>query len=142
MFRSRPLRSASPLPSDLLLVAETRPGRRLHRYHQQRLHVGHVEDGARFSEVPPLNPCFCLTLCELPSLTITCSDQRFNIDLFLILRAVVSPAKALIPAIRPLLSTALQRILHVVSKVFPHAERGLRKKTEGSALPFICFSSF
>uniref|UniRef100_A0A4W6EDW3 ATPase family AAA domain-containing protein 2 n=1 Tax=Lates calcarifer TaxID=8187 RepID=A0A4W6EDW3_LATCA len=37
-------------------------------------------------------------------------------------RAVVSPAKALIPAIRPLLSTALQNILHTVSRVFPHAE--------------------
>uniref|UniRef100_A0A4W6ECT4 ATPase family AAA domain-containing protein 2 n=1 Tax=Lates calcarifer TaxID=8187 RepID=A0A4W6ECT4_LATCA len=35
-------------------------------------------------------------------------------------RAVVSPAKALIPAIRPLLSTALQNILHTVSRVFPH----------------------
>uniref|UniRef100_A0A665T9P0 ATPase family AAA domain-containing protein 2 n=1 Tax=Echeneis naucrates TaxID=173247 RepID=A0A665T9P0_ECHNA len=40
-------------------------------------------------------------------------------------RAVVSPAKALIPAIRPLLSTALQSILHTVSRVFPHAEQDI-----------------
>uniref|UniRef100_A0A665TLZ8 ATPase family AAA domain-containing protein 2 n=1 Tax=Echeneis naucrates TaxID=173247 RepID=A0A665TLZ8_ECHNA len=45
-------------------------------------------------------------------------------------RAVVSPAKALIPAIRPLLSTALQSILHTVSRVFPHAEQGLKRKRE------------
>ncbi|XP_018539421.1 ATPase family AAA domain-containing protein 2 isoform X1 [Lates calcarifer] len=45
-------------------------------------------------------------------------------------RAVVSPAKALIPAIRPLLSTALQNILHTVSRVFPHAELGLKRKRE------------
>lgn len=49
-----------------------------------------------------------------------------------IIRAVVSPAKALMPAIRPLLSAALQEILHTVSKVFPHAEQGLkRKRTQG-----------
>lgn len=72
-----------------------------------------------------------------------CSQERFNIDPFLILRAVVSPAKALIPAIRPLLSAALQSILRVVSKVFPHAEQGLRKKTEeGSVLPLVYVSSF
>uniref|UniRef100_A0A665T1U2 ATPase family AAA domain-containing protein 2 n=1 Tax=Echeneis naucrates TaxID=173247 RepID=A0A665T1U2_ECHNA len=47
-------------------------------------------------------------------------------------RAVVSPAKALIPAIRPLLSTALQSILHTVSRVFPHAEQGLKRKREQS----------
>ncbi|XP_047455651.1 ATPase family AAA domain-containing protein 2-like isoform X2 [Mugil cephalus] len=45
-------------------------------------------------------------------------------------RAVVSPAKALIPAIRPLLNAALQNILHTVSKVFPHAEKGLKRKRE------------
>uniref|UniRef100_A0A3B4XMJ3 ATPase family AAA domain containing 2 n=1 Tax=Seriola lalandi dorsalis TaxID=1841481 RepID=A0A3B4XMJ3_SERLL len=45
-------------------------------------------------------------------------------------RAVVSPAKALIPAIRPLLSSALQNILHTVSRVFPHAEQGLKRKRE------------
>ncbi|XP_063735979.1 ATPase family AAA domain-containing protein 2-like isoform X2 [Eleginops maclovinus] len=45
-------------------------------------------------------------------------------------RAVVSPAKALIPAIRPLLSAALQNILHTVSRLFPHAEQGLTRKRE------------
>uniref|UniRef100_UPI003AACCDE9 ATPase family AAA domain-containing protein 2-like isoform X1 n=1 Tax=Centroberyx gerrardi TaxID=166262 RepID=UPI003AACCDE9 len=45
-------------------------------------------------------------------------------------RAVVSPAKALIPAIRPLLSTALQNILHTVSRLFPHAEQGLKRKRD------------
>ncbi|XP_034552830.1 ATPase family AAA domain-containing protein 2-like isoform X2 [Notolabrus celidotus] len=48
-------------------------------------------------------------------------------------RAVVSPAKALIPAIRPLLSAALQHILHNVSRVFPHAEQGLKRKREQDA---------
>lgn len=43
-------------------------------------------------------------------------------------RAVVSPAKALIPAIRPLLSAALQNILNTVSRLFPHAEQGLKRK--------------
>lgn len=53
-----------------------------------------------------------------------------------IFRAVVSPAKALIPAIRPLLSSALQNILHTVSRVFPHAEQGLKRKREhGKVLP-------
>uniref|UniRef100_A0A3Q1KH34 ATPase family AAA domain-containing protein 2 n=1 Tax=Anabas testudineus TaxID=64144 RepID=A0A3Q1KH34_ANATE len=53
-------------------------------------------------------------------------------------RAVVSPAKALIPAIRPLLSTTLQNILHAVSRVFPHAEQGLKRKREQGIvlLPF------
>lgn len=60
---------------------------------------------------------------------------KINIMRIVVLRAVVSPAKALIPAIRPLLSTSLQDVLHVVSKVFPHAEQGLRRKTkEGSVL--------
>ncbi|XP_030250051.1 ATPase family AAA domain-containing protein 2 isoform X5 [Sparus aurata] len=45
-------------------------------------------------------------------------------------RAVVSPAKALIPAIRPLLSAALHDILDTVSRVFPHAEHGLNRKRE------------
>ncbi|XP_077431925.1 ATPase family AAA domain-containing protein 2 isoform X2 [Vanacampus margaritifer] len=43
-------------------------------------------------------------------------------------RAVVSPAKALTPAIRPLLSAALQEIIHTVNKVFPHAEQGFKRK--------------
>uniref|UniRef100_A0A4W6E9R9 ATPase family AAA domain-containing protein 2 n=1 Tax=Lates calcarifer TaxID=8187 RepID=A0A4W6E9R9_LATCA len=55
-------------------------------------------------------------------------------------RAVVSPAKALIPAIRPLLSTALQNILHTVSRVFPHAELGLKRKREqGTVLHDLIF---
>ncbi|KAK5598483.1 hypothetical protein CRENBAI_010127 [Crenichthys baileyi] len=45
-------------------------------------------------------------------------------------RAVVSPAKALIPAIRPLLDATLQTILHAVRRVFPHAEQGLKRKRE------------
>ncbi|XP_069393227.1 ATPase family AAA domain-containing protein 2 isoform X3 [Paralichthys olivaceus] len=45
-------------------------------------------------------------------------------------RAVVSPAKSLIPAIRPLLTAPLQNILHMVSRVFPHAEQGLKRKRE------------
>uniref|UniRef100_A0A673A0L5 ATPase family AAA domain-containing protein 2 n=1 Tax=Sphaeramia orbicularis TaxID=375764 RepID=A0A673A0L5_9TELE len=45
-------------------------------------------------------------------------------------RAVVSPAKALIPVVRPLLSAALQDILQTVQKVFPHAEQGLKRKRE------------
>ncbi|XP_030606598.1 ATPase family AAA domain-containing protein 2 isoform X3 [Archocentrus centrarchus] len=45
-------------------------------------------------------------------------------------RAVVSPAKALIPAIRPLLNAALQSVLLTVSRVFPHAETGLKRKRE------------
>ncbi|KAM9852704.1 ATPase family AAA domain-containing protein 2 [Aulostomus maculatus] len=49
-------------------------------------------------------------------------------------RAVVSPAKALIPAIRPLLGTALQNILHAVSRVFPHAEQGFKRKRQRGAV--------
>lgn len=59
--------------------------------------------------------------------------------LIVVLRAVVSPAKALIPAIRPLLSATLQDILHMVSRVFPHAEQDLKRKTvEGSVLLGLC----
>ncbi|XP_047216913.1 ATPase family AAA domain-containing protein 2-like isoform X3 [Girardinichthys multiradiatus] len=45
-------------------------------------------------------------------------------------RAVMSPAKALIPAIRPLLDATLQTILHAVRRVFPHAEQGLKRKRD------------
>ncbi|XP_034730547.1 ATPase family AAA domain-containing protein 2-like isoform X2 [Etheostoma cragini] len=45
-------------------------------------------------------------------------------------RAVMSPAKALIPAIRPLLSATLENILRTVSRLFPHAEQGLKRKRE------------
>ncbi|XP_068611101.1 ATPase family AAA domain-containing protein 2-like [Brachionichthys hirsutus] len=48
-------------------------------------------------------------------------------------RAVVSPARALIPAILPLLSAALQDILLNVRRVFPHAERGLKRRAEQDA---------
>lgn len=60
--------------------------------------------------------------------------------LIVILRAVVSPAKALIPAVRPLLSAALQDVLHTVSRVFPHAEQGLKRKgEEGEVLLSLFF---
>ncbi|KAJ8013224.1 hypothetical protein DPEC_G00051050 [Dallia pectoralis] len=42
-------------------------------------------------------------------------------------RAVSSPAKALSPVVQPLLSAALQTVLDMVSKLFPHAEPGLQK---------------
>ncbi|XP_043973679.1 ATPase family AAA domain-containing protein 2-like isoform X2 [Gambusia affinis] len=45
-------------------------------------------------------------------------------------RAMVSPAKALIPAIRPLLNATLQTVLHTVRRVFPHADQGLKRKRE------------
>ncbi|KAL6108851.1 atad2 [Pungitius sinensis] len=45
-------------------------------------------------------------------------------------RAVVSPAKDLIPAIRPLLSATLQDVIHTVSRLFPHAEQCLKRKRE------------
>ncbi|XP_055083792.1 ATPase family AAA domain-containing protein 2-like [Periophthalmus magnuspinnatus] len=45
-------------------------------------------------------------------------------------RAVASPAKALTPAIRPLLNAALQTILQTVNKLFPHAELGLNRKRD------------
>ncbi|KAM6936195.1 ATPase family AAA domain-containing protein 2 isoform 2-T2 [Lycodopsis pacificus] len=48
-------------------------------------------------------------------------------------RAVVSPAKALIPAIHPLLSATLQNILQTVIRLFPHAEQGLKRKREQGA---------
>nr|XP_054596622.1 ATPase family AAA domain-containing protein 2 isoform X2 [Nothobranchius furzeri] len=48
-------------------------------------------------------------------------------------RAVVSPAKALIPAIQPLLSSTLQNVLLIVSRVFPHAEQGLKRKRQRDA---------
>lgn len=54
--------------------------------------------------------------------------------IFLFFRAVVSPAKALLPAIRPLLNAALQSILLTVSRVFPHAEMGLKRKREQGAV--------
>lgn len=61
--------------------------------------------------------------------------------LIVIFRAVVSPAKALIPAIRPLLSAALQDVLHTVSRVFPHAEQGLKRKREEGSVSFFFLQS-
>lgn len=56
--------------------------------------------------------------------------------LTVIIRAVVSPAKALIPVIRPLLCAALQDILHILGNVFPHAEQSFqRQKRQGSVRP-------
>lgn len=52
------------------------------------------------------------------------------IVMYVIVRAVVSPAKALIPAIRPLLSATLQNLLETASRVFPHAEQGLKRRTD------------
>ncbi|XP_077454516.1 ATPase family AAA domain-containing protein 2 isoform X2 [Stigmatopora argus] len=49
-------------------------------------------------------------------------------------RAVVSPAKALVPAVRPLLSAALQVILDTVSKLFPHAEQGFKRRQDQSCV--------
>ncbi|XP_054898153.1 ATPase family AAA domain-containing protein 2-like [Poeciliopsis prolifica] len=43
-------------------------------------------------------------------------------------RAMVSPAKALTPAIRPLLNATLQTVLHTLRRVFPHADQGLKRK--------------
>ncbi|KAM8869662.1 ATPase family AAA domain-containing protein 2 [Spinachia spinachia] len=48
-------------------------------------------------------------------------------------RAVVSPAKDLISAIRPLLSATLQDVIRTVSRLFPHAEQCLKRKREQDA---------
>uniref|UniRef100_A0A8C7KTX2 ATPase family AAA domain-containing protein 2 n=1 Tax=Oncorhynchus kisutch TaxID=8019 RepID=A0A8C7KTX2_ONCKI len=42
-------------------------------------------------------------------------------------RAVSSPAKALTPVVQPLLGAALQTVLGAVSRLFPHAEQGLKR---------------
>lgn len=63
------------------------------------------------------------------------ANPLLNVDY----RAIVSPAKSLIPAIRPLLSATLQDVLHIVGRVFPHAEQGLKRKTqEGSVICCLC----
>uniref|UniRef100_A0A8C3AAL2 ATPase family AAA domain-containing protein 2 n=1 Tax=Cyclopterus lumpus TaxID=8103 RepID=A0A8C3AAL2_CYCLU len=54
-------------------------------------------------------------------------------------RAVVSPAKALIPAVCPLLSATLQNILHNVSRLFPHAEQALKRKREHGAFLLLSY---
>lgn len=78
------------------------------------------------------------SLCSLIAVYILLLLSTFNNDCDLSLfffRAVVSPAKALVPAIRPLLNVALQSILLTVSRVFPHAEMGLKRKREQGAVP-------
>ncbi|KAL1259935.1 hypothetical protein QQF64_010512 [Cirrhinus molitorella] len=50
-------------------------------------------------------------------------------------RAVASPAKALTPVIEPLLSSALNNAMEMLQRLFPHVEKGLKKKsdTEGAS---------
>ncbi|XP_046875048.1 ATPase family AAA domain-containing protein 2-like isoform X1 [Hypomesus transpacificus] len=49
-------------------------------------------------------------------------------------RAVSSPAKALAPALAPLLGSELTALLDGLQKLFPHAEQGLRKRRDASDL--------
>uniref|UniRef100_A0A8C7YVY0 ATPase family AAA domain containing 2 n=1 Tax=Oryzias sinensis TaxID=183150 RepID=A0A8C7YVY0_9TELE len=74
-------------------------------------------------------------LLDVDSIVITSKDFVFAMSKMVpaAQRAVVSPAKALIPAIRPLLGATLQSILLLVRKVFPHAEQGLKRKREQGA---------
>uniref|UniRef100_A0A8C1IHF2 ATPase family AAA domain-containing protein 2 n=1 Tax=Cyprinus carpio TaxID=7962 RepID=A0A8C1IHF2_CYPCA len=46
-------------------------------------------------------------------------------------RAVASPAKALTPVIEPLLSSALNKTMEMLQRLFPHVEQGLKKKRVG-----------
>ncbi|XP_011483397.1 ATPase family AAA domain-containing protein 2 isoform X3 [Oryzias latipes] len=71
-------------------------------------------------------------LLDVDSIVITSKDFVFAMSKMVpaAQRVVVSPAKALIPAIRPLLGATLQSILLLVRKVFPHAEQGLKRKRE------------
>lgn len=85
-----------------------------------------------------INKFWCLL--SLITLWWRVSNSVFFLSLYL--RTVVSPAKALIPAIRPLLNAILQNILNTVSKVFPHAEQGLKRKREQGAAFFLFFSIF
>ncbi|XP_026865284.2 ATPase family AAA domain-containing protein 2 isoform X1 [Electrophorus electricus] len=48
-------------------------------------------------------------------------------------RAVGTPAKALAPAVRPLLAGALGCALEALLKLFPHAEQGIRKRRDHAA---------
>lgn len=48
----------------------------------------------------------------------------------------MSPSKALVPLIRPLLCATLQDILHILEKVFPHSEQSFqRQRRQGWVLP-------
>ncbi|XP_013879634.1 ATPase family AAA domain-containing protein 2 [Austrofundulus limnaeus] len=71
-------------------------------------------------------------LLDVNSIIITHKDFLFAMSKMVpaAQRAVVSPAKALLPAIRPLLNATLQSILQRVRQVFPHAEQGLNRKRQ------------
>uniref|UniRef100_A0A8C1SJM5 ATPase family AAA domain-containing protein 2 n=1 Tax=Cyprinus carpio TaxID=7962 RepID=A0A8C1SJM5_CYPCA len=61
-------------------------------------------------------------------------------------RAVASPAKALTPVIEPLLSSALNKTMEMLQRLFPHVEQGLKKKRVAGKkkklfLSLFCFSS-
>uniref|UniRef100_A0A8C8LUI3 ATPase family AAA domain-containing protein 2 n=1 Tax=Oncorhynchus tshawytscha TaxID=74940 RepID=A0A8C8LUI3_ONCTS len=57
-------------------------------------------------------------------------------------RAVSSPAKALTPVVQPLLGAALQTVLGAVSRLFPHAEQGLKRdKRDNGVLPAGVFDA-
>ncbi|KAM4538680.1 ATPase family AAA domain-containing protein 2-like isoform 1-T2 [Odontesthes bonariensis] len=45
-------------------------------------------------------------------------------------RSAASPAKPLSPVVHPLLGAALQHILEVLQRLFPHAEQGMKRKRE------------
>uniref|UniRef100_A0A8C1SIL5 ATPase family AAA domain-containing protein 2 n=1 Tax=Cyprinus carpio TaxID=7962 RepID=A0A8C1SIL5_CYPCA len=60
-------------------------------------------------------------------------------------RAVASPAKALTPVIEPLLSSALNKTMEMLQRLFPHVEQGLKKKRVAGKkkklfLSLFCFS--
>ncbi|XP_077070914.1 ATPase family AAA domain-containing protein 2 isoform X2 [Siphateles boraxobius] len=52
-------------------------------------------------------------------------------------RAVASPAKALTPVIEPLLSSALNNVMEMLEKLFPHVEQGLKKKRDAGGVSDI-----
>ncbi|KAJ8000138.1 hypothetical protein DPEC_G00201730 [Dallia pectoralis] len=52
-------------------------------------------------------------------------------------RSVSSPAKALTPAVRPLLGSALSAVLDTLRKLFPHVEQGLKRKRDTDVLNSI-----
>lgn len=58
-------------------------------------------------------------------------------------RAVASPAKALTPVIEPLLSSALNNAMEMLQRLFPHVEKGLKKKRDAGkdSLLFFFFLS-
>uniref|UniRef100_A0A673MSJ9 ATPase family AAA domain-containing protein 2 n=1 Tax=Sinocyclocheilus rhinocerous TaxID=307959 RepID=A0A673MSJ9_9TELE len=52
-------------------------------------------------------------------------------------RAVASPAKALTPVIEPLLSSALNKAMEMLRRLFPHVEQGLKKKRDAEGVSGI-----